>query len=106
MKYRSRVDIIATLLQAASPGATKTRLMYSAYLSYSQTKEYLDFLMTKGLLTPEDGTRLYRRTDNGLRFLEAYQQLSSLIVLQDNRKVQNLNAGLPFPKQTSQPAKQ
>jgi predicted transcriptional regulator len=44
MKYRSRTDIIAMILQAAMPGATKTRLMYSAFLSYAQIQEYVQFL--------------------------------------------------------------
>jgi len=45
VKYRSRTDIIAMILQAVINGATKTRIMYGAYLSYAQVKEYLSFMI-------------------------------------------------------------
>ncbi|MDQ6865015.1 MAG: winged helix-turn-helix domain-containing protein [Thermoproteota archaeon] len=42
MKYRSRSDIIELLLNAANGGgATKTKLMYSALISFSRLREYL-----------------------------------------------------------------
>src|SRR2546422_835291 len=42
MKYRSRTDIVTQILDAANGnGANKTRIMYKAYLSYAQLKEYL-----------------------------------------------------------------
>jgi predicted transcriptional regulator len=42
MKYRSRSDIVGLLLDAANGGgATKTKLMYKAYLSFNQLREYL-----------------------------------------------------------------
>jgi predicted transcriptional regulator len=45
MKYRSRSDIVGLLLDAANGGgATKTKLMYKAYLSFNQLKEYLTLL--------------------------------------------------------------
>jgi predicted transcriptional regulator len=40
MKYRSRTDIVAMILDAANGGATKTKIMYKAYLSYAQLEEY------------------------------------------------------------------
>ncbi|MGA9172279.1 MAG: winged helix-turn-helix domain-containing protein, partial [Nitrososphaeraceae archaeon] len=40
MKYRSRTDIVGLILEAANGGgATKTRIMYKAFLSYAQLKE-------------------------------------------------------------------
>src|SRR5215813_9288913 len=46
MKYRSRSDIVGLLLDAANGGgATKTKLMYKAYLSFNQLKEYLTLLV-------------------------------------------------------------
>jgi len=46
MKYRSRSDIVGLLLDAANGGgATKTKLMYRAYLSFNQLREYIIFLM-------------------------------------------------------------
>ncbi|MGA7042308.1 MAG: winged helix-turn-helix domain-containing protein, partial [Nitrososphaeraceae archaeon] len=51
MKYRSRTDIVGLILEAANGGgATKTRIMYKAFLSYAQLKEYLTVLLENNLL--------------------------------------------------------
>ena len=68
MKYRSRSDIIELLLNAADGGgATKTKLMYSAFISFNQLKEYLSLLAEKGLIEYEEGTQL-RTTEKGIHF--------------------------------------
>ena len=85
MKYRSRSEIIAMILQAANNGATKTRIMYGAYLSYAQVKEYLEFLQSKKLLSYEDGTSLYRLTEKGLQFLRVFDEISDMISVTDSR---------------------
>ena len=41
MKNRSRTEIAANILESANGGATKTKIMYKSFLSYSQLKEYL-----------------------------------------------------------------
>jgi predicted transcriptional regulator len=41
MKYISRTDIVGLILEAANGGATKTKIMYKAFLSYAQLKEHL-----------------------------------------------------------------
>ena len=35
MKYRSRTDIAAAMLEIALDGAIKTKIMYKAFLSFS-----------------------------------------------------------------------
>lgn len=53
MKYRSRIDIISVILDAANGGTdglTKTKIMYQAYLSHEQIKEYLSVLIESELL--------------------------------------------------------
>jgi predicted transcriptional regulator len=58
MKYRSRSDIVGLLLDAANGGgATKTKLMYKAYLSFNQLREYLTLLVENGLTEYEGGVR-------------------------------------------------
>lgn len=79
MKYRSRTDIIAMILRAAVNGATKTRVMYGAYLSYAQVKEYLGFMIEKNLITYEEGTGLYKLTENGMMLLRTYEGISDMI---------------------------
>ena len=51
MNYRSRTEIVVTILEAANGGATKTKIMYKAFLSYNQLKEYLIMLIEMTLLT-------------------------------------------------------
>ena len=70
MKYRSRSDIVRLLLDAANGGgATKTKLMYKAYLSFNQLREYLTLLVENGLIEYEGG-QTYRTTEKGMRVLQ------------------------------------
>ncbi len=69
MKYRSRSEIVGLLLEAANGGgATKTKLMYKAYLSFNQLKEYLTLLVENDLIEYELG-QTYRTTEKGMRVL-------------------------------------
>jgi predicted transcriptional regulator len=90
MKYRSRTEIVAMILQSARNGVTKTKIMYKAYLSYTQLKEYLTFLQDNGLIKYEQGSQLYRVSDKGRHFLEAYDEISDLVSSKTNGKVINL----------------
>jgi len=89
MKYRSRTEIVAMILQSARSGSTKTKIMYKAYLSYTQLKEYLRFLQDNDLIKYEEGTQLYRITAKGRHFLEAYDEISDLVTSKTNGKVIN-----------------
>jgi predicted transcriptional regulator len=80
VKYRSRTDIVSQILESASGGATKTRIMYKAYLSYAQLKEYLAVLVENGLLELEKGTQTYKTSSKGLVFLKTYSQIGGLMV--------------------------
>ncbi len=55
MKYRSRTEIVAMILEAANGGATKTKIMYKAFLSYAQLKEYLSVLIENDLIEYIEG---------------------------------------------------
>ena len=79
MKYRSRSDIIGLLLNAANGGgATKTKLMYSAFISFNQLKEYLSLLVENGLMEYEEGKHTYRTTEKGLRFLHLQNKIDEI----------------------------
>jgi predicted transcriptional regulator len=90
MKYRSRTEIAAMILQSARVGATKTKIMYKAYLSYAQVKEYLRFLQESNLIKYEEGTQLYKVTEKGRHFLQAYDEISDLVSTKTNGKLVNL----------------
>jgi predicted transcriptional regulator len=50
---RSDVEIIALILKIARKGATKTKILYQANLSYNQMRNYLSYLTKIGLLEKE-----------------------------------------------------
>ena len=78
MKYRSRSDIVGLLLDAANGGgATKTKLMYKAYLSFNQLKEYLTLLVENGLIEYEVG-QTYRTTEKGMRVLHLQNEMDEV----------------------------
>jgi predicted transcriptional regulator len=78
-KYRNSTEIIDSILQSTRDGATKTNIMYRAYLSCTQLKEYLTLLQKRNLISFEADTQLYRITDNGMRFIEAYTKINELM---------------------------
>lgn len=78
MKYRSRTDIVSQILEAANGGTTKTKIMYSAYLSYAQLRDYLSVMLENGLLEYEPGVSKYKTTSKGLQFLKMYNEMGQL----------------------------
>jgi predicted transcriptional regulator len=59
-------------------GATKTKLMYSAFISFNQLKEYLSLLVENGLLQYEEGTHTYKTTEKGIRFLQMRNKIDEV----------------------------
>ena len=78
MKYRSRTEIVAMILEATYRGDSKTKIMYKAYLSYNQLKEYLSILIENNLLEYIEGTRTFRTTEKGLNLLKMYNEIGEL----------------------------
>ncbi len=81
-KYRSRTDIIHDILQSARStgnGARKTQLMYSAFLSSAQVKEYLTTLIDGGLLQYDPSNQKFRTTEKGFTYLKLCEQIDDLI---------------------------
>ena len=79
VKYRSRTEIVAMILEAANGGATKTKIMYKAFLSYAQLREYLSVLIENNLLEYLDGTQTYKTTEKGLNFLKMHNAIGELL---------------------------
>jgi predicted transcriptional regulator len=92
-QYRGRYAIIARMLgtinESGIEGISKTSIMYKSFLSYAQLKEYLSFLLEKGLIdefpqqTEASGNEksLYKITEKGIRLLQISQEIESLIGL-------------------------
>ena len=80
MKYRSRTEIVGNILEAANGGATKTKIMYKAFLSYVQLKEYLSVLIENNLLEYIDGTHKFKTTEKGLNYLKMHNEMAELLL--------------------------
>ena len=79
MANRSRTEIVCNILDAANGGATKTKIMYIAFLSYGQLREYLSILIENNLLEYIVGTQTYRTTEKGINFLKIYSEIGELL---------------------------
>ena len=79
MKNRSRTEIVAIILESANGGATKTKIMYKAFLSYHQLKEYLSVLIENGLIVYINVTQTFRTTEKGLKFLRMHNEIGELL---------------------------
>ena len=79
MKYRSRTEIVAMILDAANGGATKTKIMYKAFLSYAQLREYLSVLIENNLIEYVEGSQTHKTTEKGLNFLKMHNEIGELL---------------------------
>ncbi len=80
MKYRSRIDIISQILDAANGcGATRGRMVYKAFLNYDQLQEYTMLLIENDLLDYDSTMRTFKTTEKGLSFLHVYNEISSMV---------------------------
>jgi predicted transcriptional regulator len=79
MKYRSRTEIVSLILETANGGATKTKIMYIAFLSYNQLREYLSVLIENNLIEYLDGTHKFKTTEKGLNLLKIHNEMAELL---------------------------
>jgi predicted transcriptional regulator len=79
VRYRSRADIIAAILRIVTErAATKSPIMYRAFLSSSQLKQYIPIQLDNGLLATNIHGFL-AVTENGMRLLQLYYQLTEMM---------------------------
>lgn len=100
MKHRSKEEISALILEAIvnSNRATQTIIMYKAYLTHTQLKQFLSVLVEKGLIEYQKEERLYTITEKGMYFLQVYNQLNHLQI----NDVPNTIAESQFAEPTQQ----
>jgi predicted transcriptional regulator len=79
MANRSRTEIVGSILDAANGGATRTKIMYTAFLSYNQLKEYLTILIENNLIEYLDGTQTFKTTEKGLNYLKMHNEMAELL---------------------------
>lgn len=73
-KYRSKLEIIADILDAIGDGAKKTRIMYIANLSYKLLGKYMKKTIGAGLVSHNNDQ--YEVTERGRVFLEKFRDFS------------------------------
>jgi predicted transcriptional regulator len=84
------------MLRSMRSGAAKTHIMYSAYMSFAQLKEYLKVLEEKELVRYDESSRLYRITDRGLRFMSAYDEIRELFSDSNERPLEERSEMYPI----------
>jgi predicted transcriptional regulator len=82
MKHRSKVEIIADMLETimADSSMSSSKIMYKAFLSYKQLKEYVPLLLQNELIRHGEKDRTFMITDKGLYYLEMYNNLPEFVV--------------------------
>jgi predicted transcriptional regulator len=84
-QYRSRNDIIASILEVANGNRVRiAQIQFKAYLSYTLLKEYLVLLLENGLLEYIEGERAFKTTPKGMQFLHTHNQMSEMIMMTYN----------------------
>jgi len=81
-RRRSNIEIIADMLRVGENGAGKTEIMYSANMSYSQIKKYLDYLVNQGFINRVamgNATVAYQVTESGLKLLKVIDALMGML---------------------------
>jgi predicted transcriptional regulator len=86
---RSRLEIIASILDATKTGQQKKKILYKSFLTIEKLSVYLESLEGIGQLEYNEKTSLYKTTEKGLIFLDQYRQLLGLV-----RKVDALEVKL------------
>jgi predicted transcriptional regulator len=81
MKNRGRTEMLAAMPEVAKGKVTKTKIMYIAFLSYNQLKEYLSILIENNLLEYRDGTQTFKTTEKGLNYIyiKMYREIGELL---------------------------
>ena len=85
-KRRDRLYIISEILGIAKDGSLKTQIMYRANLSFAQLNEYLSFLLKIKLIKiiTENERTIYKTTPKGLKYLQNYEKITSLLSAEEN----------------------
>jgi len=81
MAYRSREEIVASILGTAGSGAgvTRSKIMFGSYLTYAQVVEYSKILIERGLLEYDPLDRTFRTTPNGFTFIQLQNEINQMI---------------------------
>lgn len=80
-KRRSRLDIIAEILDSAIDGSVKTRIMYNANVNFVQFNYYLERLLEARLIGTiiRKGKTIYKTTRKGKLLLQRFNETTEML---------------------------
>ncbi|BBD72189.1 hypothetical protein HS1genome_0578 [Sulfodiicoccus acidiphilus] len=78
-RNRNKLEIMMDIMEACREGSRKTRIMYTANLSYELTKKYISEMEKMGLIIKreEDG-EMFFLTERGRNLLDKLRKYRSL----------------------------
>jgi|SRR6266849_5679927 len=80
---RGWVEIVELILEICLNDALKTHIMYECNLNSKQITQYIQFLADRRLIesrqeNPDSKRHIYKTTELGRRYINAYKQLSGI----------------------------
>jgi len=80
---RGWLEIIYFILVVCKKGSLKTHIMYKCNLNSKQIDQYLQFLIARQLLekeqeSPDSKRYIYKSTEIGRKYINAYNQLAEI----------------------------
>ena len=94
-RRRSDFEIIGDMLRAGRNGAGKTKIMYTANMSYTQMQKYLSFLMGHGFIIEVkvgNPAGTYQVTESGLKLLKSINNSTRMLGLYNVDKLNSSRA--------------
>jgi len=85
---RGWLEIVNLMLAVCENGALKTHVMYKCNLNSKQLQQYMNFMLSRKLISmrqDEGGTirTIYATTDLGRKLTAAYHELADIFGIQD-----------------------
>ena len=82
MKYRSRIEILAEILEIANGNTVRiSKLIRYSNIPHNLLKQHLTELMANGLIEYQEEQRTYKTGYRGLYFINKYNQMNELMTI-------------------------
>lgn len=79
MNYRDKTDISAAILELANGGASKSKIISTAFLNHSSSLQYFKMLLENKLLIYQKEKRMFKTTSTGIQFLQLYHLMNEFL---------------------------
>ena len=97
------MEIISRILEAVNGGggASRTRIMYNAFVSHAQMRQYLSALEDSGMLHYDLKSQTFKITEKGTKFLRTYREIGEMIKVPPQHKQYSLRKNYPGEEEES-----